>query len=225
MHDQGGRVYVVADDDSFRATIEQELRRAGYEVATYPWAHQLRDRLDRLPDESDRSCILLDVRIPGLSGLDIEHSLNELGSRLPIVCLAEVADVPTSIRAIKAGAEDFLVKPIEQRQLFDAIERALARRANVSDKRQTAEEMLALAITLTPRERKVLELVVRGKLSKQIAQELGTSERTVRVHRHHLMEKMKVQSLAELVAIVERFDLVSQRKLLSPRPKRDLHRS
>ena len=200
------RVHVVDDDDSFRTSIERRLKLAGYAVATYPSAQQL---LDRMPDENETGCILLDVRIPGLSGPELQGRLNELGSTLPIVFLTGHADTPTTVRAIKAGAEDFLTKPVESEQLLGAIERALARHAAGRGERHRIAEMRALVAALTPRERQVFGLVVRGKLNKQIAHELGATERTIKAHRHQVMEKMKVQSLAELVTIAERLGLLA----------------
>lgn len=200
-----GCVHIVDDDDSFRTSIERRLKLAGYAVASYPSGQQL---LDRLPDEREPGCILLDVRIPGLSGPELQGRLNELGSTLPIVFLTGHADTPTTVRTIKAGAEDFLTKPVESEQLLGAIERALARHAAVRDERHRIEEMRALVAALTPRERQVFGLVVRGKLNKQIAYELGATERTIKAHRHQVMEKMKVQSLAELVTIAERLGLL-----------------
>ncbi len=196
-----GRIHVVDDDASFRTAIERRLKLAGYQVLTYPSAQQL---LDRPPDESEPGCILLDVQIPGLSGPELQGRLNELGSTLPIVFLTGHADTPTTVRTIKAGAEDFLAKPVESGQLLGAIERALARHSTLRGERQRLDEMRALVATLTPRERQVFLLGVRGKLNKQIAHELGTTERTVKAHRHQVMEKMKVQSLAELVTLAER---------------------
>jgi FixJ family two-component response regulator len=201
-----GRVHVVDDDDSFRTAMERRLKLAGYEVATYPSAQQL---LDRPPDEDEPGCILLDVRIPGLSGPELQGRLNELGSTLPIVFLTGHADTPTTVRTIKAGAEDFLTKPVESEQLLRTIERALARHATVRGERHRIEEMQALVAALTPRERQVFDLVVRGKLNKQIAHELGTTERTIKAHRHQVMEKMRAQSLAELVSAAERLGLLS----------------
>lgn len=200
-----GCVHVVDDDDSFRTAIERRLKLAGYQVATYPSAQQL---LDRLPEESKPGCILLDVQIPGLSGPELQGRLNELGSTLPIVFLTGHADTSTTVLAIKAGAEDFLTKPVESEQLLGAIERALTRHATVRSERHRIGEMRALVAALTPRERQVFGLVVRGKLNKQIAHELGATERTIKAHRHQVMEKMKVQSLAELVSIAERLGLL-----------------
>lgn len=202
-----GLVHVVDDDASFRTAIERRLKLAGYRVAAYPSAQQL---LDRLPDENELGCILLDVQIPGLTGPELQRCLNELGSMLPIVFLTAHADTPTTVQAIKAGAEDFLTKPIESDQLLGAIDRALARHASVRGERQRLEEMRALFAALTPRERQVFDLVVRGRLNKQIAHELGTTERTIKAHRHQVMEKTKVQSLAELVTLAERLGLLGQ---------------
>lgn len=196
-----GRVHVVDDDDSFRSAMERRLKLAGYQVATYPSAQQL---LELLPDEREPGCILLDVQIPGLSGPELQGRLIELGSTLPIVFLTGHADTPTTVRTIKAGAEDFLTKPVTSELLLGAIERALARHSAVRGERNRLGEMRALAEALTPRERQVFLLVVRGKLNKQIAHELGTTERTIKAHRHQVMEKMRVRSLAELVALAER---------------------
>jgi FixJ family two-component response regulator len=201
-----GRIHVVDDDDSFRTAIERRLKLAGYQVATYPSAQEL---LDRFPDENETGCVLLDVRIPGLSGPELQGRLNELGSTLPIVFLTGHADTPTTVRTIKAGAEDFLTKPVESEQLLSAIERALARHSVVQGERQRLEQMRALVAALTPRERQVFRLVVRGKLNKQIAHELGATERTIKAHRHQVMVKMKVQSLAELVSLAERAGLLA----------------
>ena len=200
-----GHVHVVDDDASFRTAIERRLKLAGYRVATYPSAQQL---LDCLPDDNEPGCILLDVHIPGLSGPELQGRLNELGLTLPIVFLTGHADTPTTVRTIKAGAEDFLTKPVESELLLGAIERAMARHATVRDERSRLGEVRALAAELTPRERQVFSLVVRGKLNKQIAHELGTTERTVKAHRHQVMEKMKVRSLAELVTLAERLGVL-----------------
>jgi RNA polymerase sigma factor (sigma-70 family) len=200
-----GLVHVVDDDASFRTAIERRLKLAGYEVATYASAQDL---LDRLPEGGTPGCVLLDVQIPGLSGPELQSRLLELGSTLPIVFLTGHADTPTTVRVIKAGAEDFLTKPVSSEQLIDAIERALARQESMRSQRSRLDSLRALVTTLTPRERQVFDLIVRGKINKQIAYELGTTERTVKAHRHQVMEKMQVQSLAELVSIAERIGLL-----------------
>lgn len=199
-----GIVYVVDDDASFRTAIERRLKNAGYEVVAYPSAQRL---LDNLPDESRPGCILLDVQIPGLSGPDLQARLSDLDSTLPIVFLTGHGDIPTTVQAIKAGAQDFLTKPVSSDQLLGAVERALANHQTVRDRRGRLDIQRALVSSLTPRERQVFELVVRGKINKQIAAQLGTTERTIKAHRHKVMEKMKVQTLAELVSTAERLGM------------------
>jgi RNA polymerase sigma factor (sigma-70 family) len=200
-----GLVHVVDDDTSFRTAIERRLRLAGYDVATYASAIDL---LDASPNDDQPGCILLDVRIPGLSGPDLQSRLVEQGSKLPIIFLTGHADTPTTVRAIKAGAEDFLTKPISSEQLIDAIERALARQDVARAQRSRLDVFRAHLARLTQRERQVFDLIVRGKINKQIAHQLGTTERTVKAHRHQVMEKMQVHSLAELVSIAERLGMI-----------------
>lgn len=196
-----GLVHIVDDDASFRTAIERRLRLAGYEVATYPSAQNL---LDCMPSEGELSCILLDVRIPGLSGPELQARLSEIGSTVPIVFLTGYADVPTTVQAIKAGADDFLIKPISSEDLLGAIERALAHHQAVRSQRSKLDDARAHIARLTPREREVFDLVIRGKTNKQVANVLGATERTIKAHRHRVMEKMQVQSLAELVSLAER---------------------
>jgi RNA polymerase sigma factor (sigma-70 family) len=200
-----GVVHVVDDDASFRTAIERRLKKAGFEVATYPSAQHL---LDRLPDQRGPGCILLDVRIPGLSGPELQGRLNELGSALPIVFLTGYADVPTTVQAIKAGADDFLTKPVSSDQLLRTIQRAMARHEAMRDTKSKLDIVRAHIASLTPREREVFELVVRGKTNKHVAHELGATERTIKAHRHRVMEKMQVQSLAELVSLAERVGIL-----------------
>jgi FixJ family two-component response regulator len=202
-----GIVHIVDDDASFRTAIERRLKKAGYQVRTYASAQQL---LDRPLDENEPGCILLDVRIPGLSGPELQERLGELGSVLPIVFLTGHADLQTTVRTMRAGAEDFLAKPVSSAQLLHAVERALAHHEVVLGQRHRMDSVRSQIATLTPRERQVFELVVRGRINKQIAYELGTTERTVKAHRQQVMEKAKVQSLAELVSIAERLGLLSE---------------
>ena len=196
-----GLVHIVDDDASFRTAIERRLRKAGYEVATYPSAQHL---LDCLPSESELACILLDVRIPGLSGPELQARLSELGSTLPIVFLTGYAEIQTTVRAIKAGAEDVLTKPVSSEELIGAIERALARHQVTRSQRNKLNVVRAHIAKLTPREREVFDLVIRGKTNKQVSSVLGATERTIKAHRHRVMEKMQVRSLAELVSLAER---------------------
>jgi RNA polymerase sigma factor (sigma-70 family) len=201
-----GTIHVVDDDASFRTAMERRLRMAGYEVATYPTAQNL---LDRLPDENQPGCILLDVRIPDLSGPDLQDRLSRLGSTLPIVFLSGYADVRTTVRAIKAGAEDFLTKPVSPEQLLHAITQAMAHHEAALGQKRKLDCFRELLATLTPRERQVFDRVVQGRINKQIAHELGATERTIKAHRHRVMEKMKVQTLAELVSIAERLGILT----------------
>ena len=196
-----GFVHVVDDDASFRKAIERQLKHAGYEVATYASAEHL---LDCLPSENIPSCILLDVQIPELSGPELQERLSELGSTLPIIFLTGYPDVRTTVRTIKAGAEDFLTKPVPSNKLLQAVERAIARRNAAYLVKSARAVVLARIGTLTPRERQVFGLITRGDTNKQVARALGTTERTIKAHRHNVMEKMQVQSLAELVSLAER---------------------
>ena len=202
-----GLVHVVDDDASFRTAIERRLKHAGYEVETYSSAQHL---LDRQPGAEKPGCILLDVQMPGLNGLELQDRLIELGSILPIVFVTGQSNISTTVRAIKAGAEDFLTKPIPSEQMIDAIERALARSEALRSQRSKLDSISAHLARLTPRERQVFDLIVRGKINKQIATELGTTERTVKAHRHEVMEKMQVHSLAELVSSAERLGLLDR---------------
>ena len=201
-----GTVHLVDDDASFRAAVERRLKKAGYAVTTYPSAKAL---LDRLPDEVGPACILLDVRIPDLSGPELQVRLGELGSTLPIIFLTGYGDVPTTVQTIKAGAEDFLIKPVSSEQLLRAIKLAMAHHEASRDVKRKLDVLLAALATLTPRERQVFERVVRGNTNKKVGQQLGATERTIKAHRHRVMEKMKVQSLAELVSIAERLGIMT----------------
>jgi FixJ family two-component response regulator len=151
----------------------------------------------------------LDVRIPDLSGPELQEKLCKLGSTLPIVFLSGYADVMVTVKAIKAGAEDFLTKPVSSEQLLGAIEKAMAHQETARGLKQKLDVLRAQLGTLTPRERQVFERVVQGKINKQIGLQLGTTERTIKAHRHRVMEKMKVQSLAELVSIAERLGILT----------------
>jgi RNA polymerase sigma factor (sigma-70 family) len=204
-------IHVVDDDSSFRGAIARLLNAAGYEVALYETSQQLLDK----PPTKLSDCILLDVQMPGLSGPQLQDRLSKLGNRLPIVFLSGNADIPTSVRAIKAGAEDFLTKPVTKEQLLETIRRALDHAEEGRARSEQANALLARVASLTPRERQVFALVVRGLLNKQIAHELGTSERTVKAHRHMVMQKCSVRSVAELVMIAERTGILPADVLLA----------
>jgi len=192
-------VHIVDDDLSVRTAVGRVLRAAGYQVSQYGSADQL---LENLPT-ARRGCILLDVQMPGLNGPQLQEALGKMGFELPIIFLTAHGDIPTSVRAIKAGAEDFLSKPAPKKVLLEAIERALLHYDGAHERRVRLDALRECFSALTPRERQVFGLVVRGRLNKQIAYELGTSERTIKAHRHNIMEKFKAKSLAELVSIAE----------------------
>ena len=202
-----GTVYVVDDDASFRIAVQRRLEQTGYRVVTYASAEQL---LEQRPDENETGCILLDVRMPGLSGPALHSHLLELGSTLPILFLTGYVDVSAIVKAMKAGADDFLIKPVKSDKLLPAIERALARHQAAIKAKREFDVLRGRLATLTPRERQVFVLIVRGKMNKQVAHELGATERTIKAHRHSVMEKMKARSLVELVLIGERLGFSSR---------------
>ena len=200
LKDSRGLIHVV-DDESFLRAMERRLKQAGYEVATYPSALHL---LVNLPAESIPSCILLDMRIPGLDGPALQKRLGELGSTLPIIFLTGYPDIPTTVQAIKAGADDFLTKPVSSKDLLEAIERAIAHHEVTRGLKDRLDIVRAHVSALTPRERQVFDLVIRGDSNKQVARALGCTERTIKAHRHRVMEKMQVRTLPELVSLAER---------------------
>ena len=163
-------MHIVDDNATFRKTIEGRLQQFGYEVATYPSAQHL---LDRLPSDNVPSCILLDVRLPGMSGPELQERLNELGSMLPIIFLTGYSDIPTTVRTMKAGGEDFLIKPVSSDDLLQSVERAIARHNAALNMKQMRDAVLSRIATLTPRERQVFELVIRGKTNKADRQRAG----------------------------------------------------
>jgi FixJ family two-component response regulator len=166
--------------------------------------------LAQLPKDAGASCILLDIMIPALSGPELQARLNGMGSHLPIVFLTGHGDISTAVQVIKAGAEDLLTKPVTKDRLLAAIEQAIARGRVRQEEDDKLEGLRRLASGLTPRERQVFDRVARGGLNKQIAYELGTTERTIKAHRHNLMEKLGVGSLAELVLMAERLGMLAQ---------------
>ena len=197
-------IHIVDDDDSFRTAVARLLRTSGYEVSLYETARQFL----QIPPQLGAGCILLDVKMPGLSGPELQSRLAATDNPLPIVFLTGHGDIPTSVRAIKAGAEDFLSKPIAKSTLIDAIERALLKGKETREKSLRLEALREIVGSLSPRENQVFGLMVRGRLNKQIAYELGTTESTIKAQRRAVMEKLKVQSLAEAVSIAERLGLL-----------------
>jgi RNA polymerase sigma factor (sigma-70 family) len=207
-------IHVVDDDASFRSATGELLGACGYKVSL----HETAGKLLETPIGEGPACILLDLQMAGLSGLQLQNRLSELGCRLPIVFISAHGDIPTTVQTIKAGAEDFLTKPVTKERLLEAIQRALAR----YEVKQTQEDRISvlrsLFAELTPREREVFDLLARGKPHKQISYELGISERTVKLHRHQLVQKLKVRSLAELAVIAERLGLLPES---NDKPARD----
>ena len=197
-------VHVIDDDASWRKSVERLMSAAGYRVALYESAQMFLET----PSVDAPGCILLDVRMPGLTGLQLQQRLVAMRQALPIVFLSGRGDIPTSVLAMKAGAEDFLTKPVATDVLLSAVAQAIARDREDRGKRGQLDATRTLIGTLTPTERKVFDRVVRGKLNKQIADELRTAERTIKWHRHNLMQKLQIHSLAELVSMAERLGLI-----------------
>ena len=195
-------VFVVDDDLSVRKALTRLIRSAGHNVQ--PFASAL-DFLEhwRATDTAP-ACLVLDISMPGLSGLDLQRELLAANTRIPIIFITGHGDIPMSVRAMKDGAVDFLAKPVKDKALLKAVEQALAGAERIHAETLEMQDLHRRFDCLTPREREVMTLVVRGLLNKQIAFELGTVEKTVKVHRARVMEKMEVQSLAELVRIAER---------------------
>jgi FixJ family two-component response regulator len=205
------RVHIVDDDASFRSAISRVLKASGYAVADYDSAASFLEATDAEP-----GCLLLDVQMPALGGLDLQQELAKLSYHWPIIFMTGHGDIPTSVRAIKAGAEDFLSKPILKQTLLEAIERALSRFREVQRNQSRLDSLKALIAQLTPRESEVFALMVRGKMNKQIAHSLGTSERTIKYHRQMIMQKLQVRSFAEAVSVAERTGM------LTPEPSPDV---
>ena len=192
-------VYVVDDEPGVRKSLWRLLRSAGYEVSTFASAEEFLEQL--VPDAE--GCAILDVSMPGLDGLALQRALAERSADLPVLFLTGRGDVPASVKAMKAGAVDFLTKPVEDRVLFEALRQALERgQARRRERRRLAEARERLE-ALTPREREVLDGVVAGRLNKQIAGDLGIAEKTVKVHRARVMEKLGASSVAELVRLAD----------------------
>lgn len=198
-------VFVVDDDASVRRSLARLLKSAGYQVEVFPSALEF---LTSGRHAQSPACLVLDLRMPGLTGMELQVQLRELQSPLAIVFITGHGDIPTSVRAMKGGAVDFLPKPFDDTQLLDAVGRAIER---TQQDQKTFEERAALQArfaTLTAREREVMALIVTGKLNKQVADELGTVEKTIKVHRARVFEKMQVQSLAELVPLAAKLGLL-----------------
>jgi FixJ family two-component response regulator len=198
-------VYVVDDDDSVCRALARLLRSVGLGAETFQSAGAFLEH----PAPDRPACLILDIRLPGPSGLDLQEALSQAGRDLPIVFITGHGDVPSSVRAMKGGAIDFLQKPFNDQELLDCIQRALARSREQRIQRAERAEVQGRLVTLTLREREVLLQVVTGKLNKQIAGDLGIAEKTIKVHRGRVMQKMRANSVADLVRMVEKVGLVS----------------
>lgn len=201
-------VWVVDDDASVREALRSLIRSAGLRVETLASAQEFLAR----PRVEAPSCLVLDVRMPRVSGLDLQKRMAEISLQIPIVFITGHGDVPTSVRAMKAGAVEFLTKPFDDQDLLEAIQQAIKRDREARQRQAELGELRARYESLTPREREVMGRVVSGLLNKQVAAELGTSEITIKVHRAQVMHKMHAGSLADLVRMSEKLEIRREKK-------------
>jgi len=199
---QGPVVFVVDDDPSIRSSLKFLMSSVGLQVEGFDSADALLKR--KLPDAP--SCLVLDVRLRGLSGLDFQRQLAARNCHIPIIFITGHGDIPMSVRAMKAGAVEFLTKPFRDQDLLDAVRIALEKDRERRERKKEVSDLKERYNSLTPREQEVISMVVSGMLNKQIADQLGTAENTVKVHRSRAMEKMRAQSVAELVKMIDKLE-------------------
>jgi len=199
-------VFVVDDDPSVRKALARLMKSAGYAVETFASA---REFLDSGRHQDTPGCLVLDVQMPGLNGLDLQQELNRFRPAPSIIFISGHGDIPMSVRAMKDGAVDFLTKPIDDQELLSAVQRGIVRNAEARARTEELQELQRRDATLTPREREVMALIVRGFMNKQVGAMLGTVEKTIKVHRARVIEKMGVESLAELVRAAEKLGMFS----------------
>ena len=202
MKETEATVFVIDDDHSVREALKSLLKAVGLRVETFASAQEFLQCCSGSP-----GCLVLDVRLPGFSGLDLQREMADANIHTPIIFITGYGDIPMTVHAMKAGAVEFLTKPFRDQDLLDAIHQALDRDAAARKERAETEELRIRFDSLTPREREVLGLVVTGLLNKQIAAQLGTSEITIKQHRHQVMQKMQADSLADLVRMAEKLGI------------------